>query len=113
MKSKWLLFAGIIFLVIGIVLRRISDFSIEGLVLIITGVLLKAFYIIRKIRSGEYIPGFEMGFLFIGLAMFLSGLYLRAHQAPFNPAFLIAPGLLLKVGFIVIFIVKTKRVKSI
>jgi uncharacterized membrane protein len=111
MKLKWTLFVGIILLIIGIVLRRTSDLSFEGLFLIIVGVLFKTYYIISKARNGEYKPGYELIFLFTGLAMFLTGLYLRSHEPPFNPVFLIAPGISLKVVFIILFIIKTRKSK--
>ena len=76
MKSKWTLFSGIILLIIGILLRKATSFEVFGLVLILVGVLFKTYYIISKARSGEYAPGKELFFLFIGLGLFLSGLYM-------------------------------------
>ena len=108
MKKKWLLFAGILLLVLGIVLRKTTELKTEAILLIITGVLFKTYYVISKIKSGEYKPGYELGLLLVGLVLFLSGLYLRSHEPPFNPAFLIVPGLLLKVAFIVLFIIKIR-----
>ena len=108
MKSKWTLFTGILLLVVGILLRRLTGLGSEGLILIITGVLLKTFYIISKARSGEYKPGYELIFLVVGLAMFMTGIYLRSHQSPFNPLFLILPGIALKVVFILMFIQNTR-----
>ena len=108
MKKKWLLFAGILLLVLGIVLRKATELKTEAILLIITGVLFKTYYVISKIKSGEYKPGYELGLLLVGLVLFLSGLYLRSHEPPFNPAFLIVPGLLLKVAFIVLFIIKIR-----
>jgi len=111
MKSKGTLFAGIILLTAGIILRKTTDLATGGLVLILLGVLFKAYYIISKARRGEYKPGYELVFLFAGLLLFLSGLYLRAHEPPFNPAFLIMPGISLKVVFIIIFILKGRKNK--
>jgi drug/metabolite transporter (DMT)-like permease len=112
MKSKWTLFAGIILLTLGIILRRVADLGFGPILLIITGVLFKTYYIVSKARSGEYKPGYELIFLLVGLIMFLSGLYLRSHEPPFNPAFLIAPGIMLKVVFIILFIVKIRGRKN-
>ena len=109
MKSKWTLFAGIILLIVGIIVRKTTQFEITGLILIIAGVAFKTYYIISKARSGEYQPGYELWFLFIGLSMFLSGLYLRSNEPSLNPAYLIFPGLSLKIVFIILFIVKTKK----
>jgi len=111
MKSKWTLFAGIFLLILGIVIRKTTGFAVEGLVIIIAGVLLKTFYILSKVQSGEYRPGYELLFLFFGLALFLTGLYLKSHEPPFNPMFLIASGISLKVVFIILFIVQTRRIK--
>jgi len=111
MKSKWPLFTGIILLTTGIVLRKATDLATPGLALIIVGALFKVFYIIDKTRRGEYKPGYEILFLIIGLSMFLTGIYLRANGAPFNPVFLIAPGIALKVLFVVMFIVKSRKTR--
>ena len=113
MKSKWILFTGLILLTTGILLRRITDFGIEAIILIIVGVLFKVYYIINKARNGEYKPGNELILLFIGLVMFFSGLYLRYHEPPFNPLYLMAPGILLKLGFIILFIKKTRKTQKI
>ena len=112
MKQKWILFAGIVLLIVGIIIRKTSGFAIEGLVMIITGVLFKTYYIVSKARSGAYKPGNELWFLIIGLSMFLSGLYIRSNESQINPAYLIFTGLALKVVFIILFILKTKKSKN-
>jgi hypothetical protein len=112
MKKKWTLFTGIILLIVGIIIRKSTGLSMEGLVIILIGVLFKSYYIISKIKSGEYRPGYEIAFLFAGLVLFLTGLYLRAHNPPFNPVFLIVPGISLKVVFILLFIVKTRSSRT-
>jgi len=109
MKSKWTLLTGIILLTAGIILRRITDLGIEGIVLIVIGVSFKTYYIINKATRGEYKPGYELLFLTAGLIMFFSGLYLRYHEPPFNPLWLIIPGITLKIVFIVLFIIKTRK----
>jgi len=112
MKSKWTLFAGILLLIIGIILRKATGFGTEGLILIIVGVAFKTYYIVSKARSGEYQPGYELIFLFVGLTMFMSGLYIRSYEPSISPALLIVPGILLKVLFIVLFIIKTRRTRK-
>jgi hypothetical protein len=111
MKSKWTFFAGIILLTIGIILRKTTAYGTEAIVLIVLGVLLKVYYIIMKARSGEYIPGMELLLLFVGLIMFFSGLYLRYHEPPFSPLWLMIPGISLKIGFIILFIKKTRKAR--
>jgi len=113
MKSKWTLFAGIFLLTLGIILRKTTELGSEGLILIIVGVAFKSYYIISKARNGEYKPGYELIFLFVGLAMFLSGLYIRSHEPPFSPTLLIVPGILLKVLFIVLFIIKIRKTRKL
>lgn len=113
MKSKWTLFAGILFLTLGIILRKTTELGLEGLILIIVGVAFKTYYIISKAQSGEYKPGYELIFLFVGLAMFLSGLYIRSQEPPFSPTLLIVPGILLKVLFIVLFIIKIRKTRKL
>ena len=102
--KKAILFTGIGLLVLGIVLRAATDSRLAGLFLILTGVSLKTYYIIAAVRSGLYKPGKELWLLFIGLACFLSGLYLRGTDLPVDPIYLIVLGLGLKILFIIRFI---------
>ena len=71
--------------------------------LIVLGVLFKTYYIVRMARSGEYKPGYELYFLFAGLGMFLSGLYLKSQNPSVIAGLLIFTGILLKTAFIVHF----------
>ena len=102
---------GIGLLVAGILVRRVSGLPVVGLSLILLGVGMKTYYIIRAIQCGLYTPGKELGFLFLGLGLFLGGLYLRGTDFSLNPIYLIITGLVLKVIFIVRFIqiVRSRR----
>lgn len=117
MTKKSLLFIGIFLLVIGILIRKLTDFESVGLVLILIGVACKTIYIIGKIKTGEYKPGRELYFLFIGLILFLGGIYMRKENVGFFiPAIIfIITGLSLKIIFIVLFIKKLKdaRLKGV
>lgn len=105
MKSKSLLFTGIILLVIGILLRKIAQMDVIGLAAIIIGVTCKLIYIILKARSGEYKPGRELYILAFGLLLFFTGLYLRdIEQNLIKPTYLIVLGITLKIIFIIKFI---------
>jgi len=105
MKSKFLLFFGIILLVVGVLVKNTSAYETSGLILIILGVVCKTIYIISKARSGEYRPGKELIFLAAGLLLFLSGLYLRSiNQNLIDASYLIIMGIGLKVFFIIRFI---------
>ena len=112
--KKAILFSGIGFLVLGILLRKIADYPALGLTLILAGVGLKTYYIIQAIRSGLYTPGVELWFLFVGLALFLTGLYLKGKEFFISPTYLIVLGISLKILFIVRFIqiVRNKRQKA-
>ena len=116
MSSKILLFSGIVLLIIGIVLRKMTELEIIGLILIIIGVTCKSTYIVLKAKSGEYKPGKELFVLALGLLLFFMGLYLRGSEQSFiNPLFLIISGLTLKIVFIVRFvqITRSQRISSI
>ena len=106
--KKPILFFGIGLLIAGILLRRLSDYQNLGLLVILFGVGLKTYYIIRAIRSGLYTPGKEIWLLFAGLTFFLGGLYLRGESIVVKPTYLIVFGLSLKVLFIIRFIQKVR-----
>ncbi len=105
MKSKSLLFIGIILLVVGILLKKMTQMDVIGLAAIIIGVTCKSIYIISKARSGEYKPGTELFILAMGLLLFFTGLYLRGiEQNLIKPIYLIVLGITLKIIFIIKFI---------
>jgi len=108
MKSKKILFLGIALLVLGIVFRKLTSMTGTGLFFILTGVACKTVYIIAKAKSGEYRPGKELIWLFLGLIMFLTGLMLNAKNPGLMSGLLIVVGLSLKVIFIFIFIKKIR-----
>ena len=113
MNLKRILFAGIILLTSGIILRKVTPLDIIGLALIITGVILKIIYIVLKIKRGEYRPGKELILLVVGLVIFFTGLYLRnSDQPPIDPVYLIVLGISLKVGFIIGFIRNVRSYKK-
>jgi len=112
MKKKWMLFAGIILLVAGIVLRNLTELDLTAVLLIVLGVLFKTYYIVRMARSGEYKPGYELYFLFAGLGIFLSGLYLKSQNPSVIAGLLVFTGILLKTSFIVIFIVRLRAARK-
>jgi drug/metabolite transporter (DMT)-like permease len=112
MNPKLLLFTGIILLVIGILIRKMTELEIFGLLLIIIGVTCKSTYIVMKARSGEYKPGKELFALALGLLLFFMGLYLRgSEQNLINPTYLIILGITLKIVFIVRFIQISRSIR--
>ena len=108
MKSKSTLFVGILLLATGIVVKKVTDLNLIPFLLIIVGVFLKAIFIILKLKKGAYKPGSELMFLFFGLILFLTGIYMRSHQPDFYSRLLIFLGLFLKIVFIVMFILKVR-----
>lgn len=108
MNLKWVLFSGILLLTMGVILRILTEQRFVAILLIITGVLFKTFYIISKVRSGEYQVGYELVFLFLGLTLFFSGLYFRVHRPDYPFLFLMVSGLILKIVYIILFIVKVR-----
>ena len=114
MTKKSLLFIGILLLVIGILIRKLTEWDGIGLLLILAGVACKTIYIIGKIKTGEYKPGTELYFLIIGLILFLGGIYMIKNNL--DPglipavAFIII-GLTLKIVFIILFILKLKSAR--
>lgn len=105
MKSKYLLFTGIFLLVIGILIRTITQIDTLGVILIIIGVLCKLIYIINKARNGDYRPGKELIILAVGLLLFFIGLYFGDVVSIYTkPIYLIALGVILKIIFVFRFI---------
>ena len=109
MKGKGLLYSGLVLAAFGILLKFLTDLNLIPTILVLGGVLLKIYYLVSKIRRGTYRPGYEIGILLIGLALFLSGIYIREHGGTINPAFLMIPGIALKVTFIILFIRKLRK----
>ena len=85
-----------------------TELGFVAILLIILGVLFKSFYIISKARSGEYQPGYELIFLFLGLTLFFSGIYFRMHKPVYPFVFLMVSGLILKTVYVILFIVKVR-----
>ena len=108
MKNKWQLFSGLALLTAGIIFKLIFENSVFPVILIIAGIIFKIFFIINKIIKARYKPGYELVLLAIGLAFFISGMYLKNPFINIEPVYLKIVGLLFKVMFIILFIQKTK-----
>jgi len=108
MKQKWSLYAGILILTTGILLKIFTDMDPVSTLIIVGGVLFKVYYIIINIVKGIYKPGYELVFLLVGLTMFISGRYLLSPDGFANPAFLTIPGIMLKIAFVALFIRKSR-----
>ena len=113
MTGKWPLYAGMLILVTGVLLKILSPLGFSATLIIMLGAAFKIFYIIQKIKNKEYKPGIEMLILYTGVALFFTGVYLKSKGSSFNPYFLMGPGIAMKLTFIIAFILKTKERKVI
>ncbi len=113
MTKKWPLFIGVFLITAGVLIRILTKHTFDPILIMATGGLFKMFYIRNKIKNGEYKPGIEIPVLLAGLALFLSGIYLRSENSLFNPKYLIIPGLILKGIFIFMIIKKFKNAKKL
>ena len=105
MRLKSLIFTGIVLLIAGILLRKLTELNTIGLSLIIIGIACKTLYIILKGKNGEYKPGKELIILIVGLFLFLTGLYFKNNELTLiNSTYLIVTGIILKIIFIIKFI---------
>ncbi len=112
MKSKLLLFIGVILLIAGIVLKKSTELVFLAIALIVIGVSLKAWYIIGKAKSGAYKPGYELGFVALGLALLFTGIYFRGDLPVFHTSFLMGVGIALKIVFVILFVIKVKSLEK-
>lgn len=106
-KSKWKLILGLVLLILGIVLKLLTDHDVLAIILIVMGVLLKTIHIIVIIQNKSYQPGLEFLVLVIGLSLFFFGLYVC--QIDGIARLFIISGLSLKILFVVWFIRKLNK----
>lgn len=106
-KSKWKLILGLFLLILGIVIKLLSDQDVLAIILIVIGALLKTAHIIGIIKTKAYQPGLEFLVLVIGLSVFFFGLYV-CQKDSLAQLFIIS-GLILKTIFVVWFIRKLNK----
>lgn len=111
MKIKIFLYIGLLLLATGIALKKTTNFNVIPVIFMVIGVVLKLIYFVFIIRRGQYKPGFEIGILLLGLILFFSGIYLKSINSLFSPAYLIVPGISLKVIFVIL-ILRKKKLKQ-
>jgi hypothetical protein len=108
MKNKWPLFAGILLLTAGIVVKIVTEIDLLGLLLIVAGASLKLYYIAKKIIVGVYKPGYEVLLLINGLFLLFFRNYLHLLINAVPATLFMAIGISFKITFIILFIRKTK-----
>lgn len=111
MDSKTPLLAGLILIFSGAVIKYYTTSDLWPNAMIFAGVANKLWFIFLMLTTGRYRPGKELVFLILGLAVFLSGLWLRSVPCTsvIQPVALIILGIVMKTTFVVLFIVKTKK----
>jgi hypothetical protein len=113
MNTKYILYLGLILLLAGVVFRFITPFMVAGLGLIISGVILKVVYIALAIAKGQYKPGTESLFLFVGLGLLFVGIWYKTNIEVTFGYVLVGLGLCLKALFVIFFVRKIKQEKEI
>lgn len=108
MKNKWPLFTGLALLTIGIIFKIILTNVAFPILLIVTGILFKVYFVFTKIKGAEYRPGYELVVLFVGLVLFFSGIHLEKTFLIIEPLYFKIAGITLKVIFVLLFIRKTR-----
>lgn len=114
MKDKWSLITGLVLLTTGIILKAALNIVLFlPLALIIAGIALKVYYIFSKIKGKKYTPGIELLVLLVGLTLFFAGIHLPVNKtmagSVINPEILKIAGIILKAVFIFLFIKKTRN----
>lgn len=109
MKSKWILYFGILLLLSGLFFKTFSSIPLIPFLLILSGISFKLIYMFIKIFSGEYKPGFELIFLAIGLLLFIGSYQLQNYNYLIKPVFLKSLGICFKIVFIIVFIIKVRK----
>jgi hypothetical protein len=112
MERKLLLYIGILLLVSGIALKSFTGYSILAWLTIGTGALAKILYIIGKIKSRSYKPGYEMICLYLGLSIFFTGMYVKADLVTEHKSLFIYTGIGLKSLFVFLFIRKMRSINK-
>lgn len=106
MKSKYLIYAGIILLVTGIVLSAMEIMSVLALLLIISGILLKLTFLIINKLNRSYKPGYELLILLVGLGLFVMGKYSEIDFISRYATVFLLTGISCKFTFVLLFLLK-------
>lgn len=115
MLKKWPLYIGLSLLAVGIVLKIATTYTVVPLIIMLSGISFKIYYITIKIIRKEYKPGFELYLLVSGLAIFFTAIFLTQQGLLNTPTSILfkTTGISLKAAFLLMFILKTRGTKSI
>ncbi|MFA8449913.1 MAG: hypothetical protein ACEPOW_04395 [Bacteroidales bacterium] len=112
MKSKILLFIGIVLLIAGIFIKRYTDLDVFAIILIALGAANKLAFIIRRKFERRYRPGYELLILAFGLAIFFSSDYINHPFVQEQKTIFRFIGIVLKITFIGLIIYKNREIKK-
>ncbi|ASB47817.1 hypothetical protein [Alkalitalea saponilacus] len=114
MKSIWLLYVGLSFIGIAIVLRVLAFDTTLTSVLFSVGGLIKILYLFFMYREAKLWPGKEMLLILAGITLIIAGAQLRGNLTQGIMALPITiAGIAFKISFIVVAVrkVRAARVK--
>ena|GEM_PF-5329046 len=111
MKRKVFLYIGIILLISGIALKSLTDYTVLAWLTVISGALAKIIYLVGRIKSRSYKPGYEMIMLYLGLSLFFIGMYIKTSFIAEHRLLFIYIGIGFKILFVIIFAIKIKQLK--
>ena len=109
MKSKYLIYTGIILLITGIVLSAMEIMSVLSLLLIISGILLKLTYLTINKLNRSYKPGYELIILLVGLGLIVMGKYSEIDFISRYAVVFLLAGISCKITFVVLFLLKKRN----
>ena len=109
MRRKYLIYAGIILLITGIVLSAMEIVSVLALLLIISGILLKLSYLIIDKLNRSYKPGYELLILLVGLGLFVMGKYSEIDFISRYATVFILAGISCKITFVLLLLLKKRN----
>lgn len=111
-RIKLLLYAGLVFIVAGLILRFLMNGSGLGNVLVSVGGSLKLVYVFLIMKFGGYKPGIELLYLGLGVTIVIVGSWLRKNMYDtFLALSFTVSGVVLKAFFVYVFIRKMRAIR--
>lgn len=112
MNAKYILYLGILLLLIGLFLRYLTPYTTFGVGLVFGGVILKLAYIGYTILRRQYQPKAEIFLLIGGLVFLFLGLWHKLNVSELVGYGMIILAIALKSIFIILFVRKMKMRKT-
>ena len=115
-KLKILIIAGGLLILAGIILKAADITGIITVLCFSLGALLKVLYLVTGLITKRIKPGKELIFLFTGLALLFSGIWLRSapdQGIQYLHIWFISSGIAFKILFLILFIRRQKKARTI